>query len=58
LFGKELVLGFLQRAHDVGTNEMKIDLSNNISTTSPYCEDSRTVASVTNNIVDWVLVEL
>jgi len=52
------VLGFLQRAHDVGTNEMKIDLSNNISTTSPYCEDSRTVASVTNNIVDWVLVEL
>jgi len=49
---------FLQGAYDVSTDEMKIDLLNNIPTTSPYSEDSRTVASVPSNIVDWILVEL
>ena len=49
---------FLQGAYDTAGDTMKTEISGSIPTTSPYSEDPRTVSSIPNNIVDWVLVEL
>ncbi len=51
---------FLEGPYDSNTNEMKTSLySNNyLPFTSPYPEDPRTVTSIPESIVDWVLIEL
>ncbi|MEE9431846.1 MAG: right-handed parallel beta-helix repeat-containing protein [Melioribacteraceae bacterium] len=48
----------LDGAYNSGNNKMNIAINSNIPLTSPYLEDPRTVASIPQNVVDWVLVEL
>ena len=49
---------FLEGAYDTNLHLMNNNLNSNIPLTSPYTEDARTVSSIPNDIVDWVLVEL
>jgi hypothetical protein len=51
---------FLEGSYDVTGDTMKTDLKrdNVIPFTSPYSEDPRTVASIPEDITDWVLVQL
>jgi uncharacterized protein YjiK len=51
---------FLEGPYDAIGDTMKTDLRDNdvIPLTSPYSEDPRTVASIPENITDWVLVQL
>ncbi len=51
---------FLEGPYDINNHVMKTDLNDNgyIPTTAPYPEDTRTIASIPANVVDWVLVEL
>ncbi len=49
---------FLEGAYDATTNLMRTEIAGVLPTTSPYTEDPRTVTSIPNDIVDWILVEL
>lgn len=49
---------FLEGTYDKNTHAMFDNLNSNLPLTSPYPEDPRTVASIPNNVVDWVLVQL
>jgi hypothetical protein len=53
---------YLEGSYDVAGDTMRTTLapenSNYIPTLSPHTEDARTVSSVPNGVVDWVLVEV
>lgn len=49
---------FLEGAYNSVNDEMNVNLNNDIPLTSPYLKDLRTVDSIPQNIVDWVLIEL
>jgi hypothetical protein len=51
---------FLEGSYIVTDDSMTTDLSgmNAIPITAPYTEDPRTIASVPENITDWILLEL
>lgn len=51
---------FLEGPYNSGTHRMSTALNENgcIPTTSPYPENPRSVSSIPDSIVDWVLVEL
>ncbi|MFC1502094.1 S8 family serine peptidase [bacterium] len=51
---------FLEGPYNTSGDTMSTDLNQGgfIPTTSPYSEDPRTVDSIPDNIVDWILVEL
>ncbi|MCB9249075.1 MAG: endonuclease [Ignavibacteriales bacterium] len=49
---------FLEGNYNSATGEMLTGLNTIIPKTSPYSEDPRTVLSIPQDIVDWVLVEL
>jgi len=54
------LLVFLEGPYDASDDTMSTALKTNdyIPTTSPYSEDPRSVASIPDDIVDWVLIEL
>ena len=49
---------FLQGDYDSNTGDMRVDIHSSIPFTSPYSEDVRSVSTIPQNIVDWVLVQL
>ena len=47
----------LEGPYNTATDEMNVNLSSYIPTTSPYA-DARSVSSIPSNVVDWVYVEI
>ncbi len=49
---------FLQGGYNLAANLMNTNLGANIPLTSPYSENIRSIESIPNDVVDWVLVQL
>jgi len=49
---------FLEGAYNINTTLMNTEITNEITLTSPYPEDQRSVAIIPENIVDWLLIEI
>ena len=48
----------IEGLYDSVSTQMKTTLNSVIPTMSPYAEDPRSVDSIPQNVVDWVLLEL